>query len=503
MSSQRTTNIVVAALGGEGGGVLANWIADIASSQGWSSQMTSVAGVAQRTGATIYYIELFPEKNERQAVMSLFPTQGDVDIVIASEIGEAGRMVQRGFVSPQRTTLIASDHRVYGITEKSDLGDGTIDPNVVHEIAARAAQQFIHFDMLEMARAHGTVISATLLGSLAGSEALPFAREAFEEMIRKTGLGVEANLAAFAASYERAKSGVAVFEPAATSSTDASASEAANDAKFALPVASTTQGQVLLARIAAMPDGLQEICFHAVERLVDYQDFDYAGEYLDAVERVLAADSAAQGYAVSVELARYLALWMSFEDIARVAQIKTRASRMQKLRQEVQASDQQLLYVTEFFRPQVDEIVSFLPPALAEKVLASKAATSFLNLFTSGKRIRTNTIAAYLMLRFTASLRHRRRKSWIYAREQAQFMRWYDTVLSAVGDDYDKALVLAKSARMVKGYGATRHRTCSQMSALLDAFSKGAVASAEDLQALLDAALSDDEGLAFKGLIPA
>ncbi len=58
--------IVVAALGGEGGGVLAKWIADMADREGYLSQSTSVPGVAQRTGATIYYIEIFP-RDEAEA----------------------------------------------------------------------------------------------------------------------------------------------------------------------------------------------------------------------------------------------------------------------------------------------------------------------------------------------------------------------------------------------------------------------------------------------------
>ena len=51
--------------------------------------------------------------------MSLFPAQGDIDIAVASEIAEAGRMISRGFISPDKSVLIASDHRVFGITEKS------------------------------------------------------------------------------------------------------------------------------------------------------------------------------------------------------------------------------------------------------------------------------------------------------------------------------------------------------------------------------------------------
>ena len=68
-------------------------------------------GVAQRTGATIYYIEMAPPSDGSHAVFALMPTPGDVDVVLAAELMEAGRSVLRGLVTPDRTTLIASTHR--------------------------------------------------------------------------------------------------------------------------------------------------------------------------------------------------------------------------------------------------------------------------------------------------------------------------------------------------------------------------------------------------------
>ena len=52
--------IAILAMGGEGGGVLADWIVNLGEENGYFAQTTSVPGVAQRTGATIYYVELFP-----------------------------------------------------------------------------------------------------------------------------------------------------------------------------------------------------------------------------------------------------------------------------------------------------------------------------------------------------------------------------------------------------------------------------------------------------------
>lgn len=92
--------IAILAMGGEGGGVLADWIVNLGEENGYFAQTTSVPGVAQRTGATIYYVELFPGADNPDTpspVLALMPMPGDVDVVLASELMEAGRAVQRGF----------------------------------------------------------------------------------------------------------------------------------------------------------------------------------------------------------------------------------------------------------------------------------------------------------------------------------------------------------------------------------------------------------------------
>ena len=73
-------SLAILAMGGQGGGVLADWIVALAEAQGWAAQSTSVPGVAQRTGATIYYIEMAPPQGRRcNRCFALMPTPGDVD----------------------------------------------------------------------------------------------------------------------------------------------------------------------------------------------------------------------------------------------------------------------------------------------------------------------------------------------------------------------------------------------------------------------------------------
>jgi indolepyruvate ferredoxin oxidoreductase beta subunit len=79
-----TITLLINAMGGEGGGVLTGWIVAAAREAGLAVQATSVPGVAQRTGATTYYIEMAqPDRRGRAPVFALVPVAGQVDIVLA------------------------------------------------------------------------------------------------------------------------------------------------------------------------------------------------------------------------------------------------------------------------------------------------------------------------------------------------------------------------------------------------------------------------------------
>jgi len=160
---ERPITILIAALGGEGGGVLADWIIAAATARDYPVQSTSIPGVAQRTGATTYYVEIYPAKiselGARRPVLTLTPAPCYVDVMVASELIEAGRAMQNGFVTRDRTTLIASTHRVYTVAEKMQMGDGRFDSAVVLKAARELAKRAILFDMQAQANAAATVIS--------------------------------------------------------------------------------------------------------------------------------------------------------------------------------------------------------------------------------------------------------------------------------------------------------------------------------------------------------
>ncbi|MEY8839042.1 indolepyruvate oxidoreductase subunit beta family protein, partial [Cribrihabitans sp. XS_ASV171] len=280
---EKIITLAALAVGGQGGGVLTNWIVEVAEANGYRAQSTSVAGVAQRTGATIYYIEMCRDTG-RMPVFALSPAVGDVDILMACELMEGGRAIMRGFVTPGRTTMIASTHRIPAVAEKIAPGDGRANGPEVLEAMGIAADQVVAFDMETIAKQAGSVISASMLGALAGSGALPFPRDTYEEVIRKSGRGVEASLRAFGEAYEVAKGEktAPVLEQPPEPTAPA----------LSIPEKLRAKWEALEARVARLPAPAQEMTRAGLAKVVDYQDVEYGAQYLDMVEQVAALDAA-------------------------------------------------------------------------------------------------------------------------------------------------------------------------------------------------------------------
>jgi indolepyruvate ferredoxin oxidoreductase beta subunit len=355
----RSINIIVAALGGEGGGVLSDWLIAAAATEGLPVQSTSIPGVAQRTGATTYYLEIFPHRlaaTDRRPILALTPTPADIDVVAASELVEAGRALQNGYVTPQRTTLIASTNRVFAIGEKSAMADGRFASDRILKAAETLAQRAILFDMAATAQTAGAPINAVLFGALIGSGALPISRASAEQAIRQTKKSVEANLRGFAAGVD-ASQRAAADDPASTPSRK--------------PARAGTDELVASAR-ASLPPAVHDVVELGIERLVDYQGAAYADLFVRRLSPVarLEARVEAADFAVTRETARFLALWMSYEDVIRVADLKTRAERLDRVRDDVGARDRDIVQVTDFLKPGIDELCSILPPRLGRALLA-------------------------------------------------------------------------------------------------------------------------------------
>ena len=550
VSGEPVRTVLIAALGGEGGGVLSNWLVDAALADGRTVQATSVPGVAQRTGATTYYLEIGPripgnanpgspsaEGSEQVAanspgvprpVLALLPTPGNVDLLVASELLEAGRAAQQGMITPDRTTVIASTHRTFAIGEKSAMGDGRFHDGRVRRAVQELSRRHVLADLGAVAERVGTFLSSVLLGTVAGSGALPIPGEQLRASIERAGIAVDSNLRGFDAGVElvRRAASKAPQQRAAANRDVASAGNAGGKSPVRLP-------KTLAPRLESLPGPVREIARLGVERTLDFQDLRYARQYLDRVEHMLREGPRAgsrrtgqhpearvspesdsprevpfdnEGSLEAVrEAARHLAVWMCFEDIIRVADLKTRRSRMDRVRAEVRAKPDQPVVITEFLKPGVDEWCSLFPAWLGGIVRRAADRGGWRHRFKLGLRLRSSSVSGYLMLWMLARLRFLRRGMSRYREEQDRIESWLARVQEAFSTSPALALETAKCANLVKGYGETRERGIRSFERTLACLEMCAGTPEPDssLRALREAALADPEGARLEAAISA
>jgi indolepyruvate ferredoxin oxidoreductase, beta subunit len=488
----RPITMLLCALGGEGGGVLAEWLVDAARHAGLPAQSTSIPGVAQRTGATTYYLEIYPlvaaQSPSANPIFSLNPVPGALDVLVSSELLETVRQASNGMVSPARTRVITSSARALTTHERMQMGDGRVDHGQLRKVVELLSQRCDLFDMNALAQQHGTVVSAVMLGAIAGSGVLPVSREIYEAVIRKGERGVEASLRGFAAAYTRLQTGV--------------------DAKPHTQEAPAVSHS-LDPRAAAFPAAAQATIALGIARMEEYQGAAYASLYLQRLQRVLDAEntkdaSAVQGHAITTETARWLALWMAFDDIVRVADLKARASRAARVHAEVKAEAEQIVRVYDHFKPGVPEFAAMLPDALATRLLRwdTQRQQKGLPPFALKLKVRTDGVVGMLALRALAGMKSLRPHGSRYAQEQALIEAWLKGVTLGTRAHWPLGHELAQCGRLIKGYGSTNERGKANLLHILEHLAiKIDFPSLEDRTTAIaqarKAALADEAGTAL------
>jgi indolepyruvate ferredoxin oxidoreductase, beta subunit len=499
LATDKPLAIAILAMGGQGGGVLADWIVALAESQGWIAQTTSVPGVAQRTGATIYYVEMLRVRPGSRPVLSLMPTPGDVDVVLAAEWMEAGRSMLRGLTTPDKTVLITSTHRAYAVVEKIHGGDGAGDPGVVTDAADFATKRVISFDMETLAAANGGVISAALFGALAASGTLPFERDAFEATIKSGGKGIEASLRTFDAAFVHVRE--APRDPVRAAREKLLPAAPRSD-----PVAAL---DALLGRLRSeVPAPAQATAYAALRKLVDYQDAAYCLEYLDELARAAAADRAAGGEARGFELtvlaAKYIAQAFAYDDPIRVADLKTRASRFARVRADIGATPDAIMRVSEFMHPRAEEVCATMPSALGSWLTARPRVYRLLDkLVNRGRRVQSSDIFGFTQLWCVSALRPWRRRLLRHQQECAHREAWLASTLPRTASNYALACEMLRARKLVKGYSDTHSRGQSKFDRVMSAAST--LAAREDggawMNRLIRAAEKDEDGALLDGAL--
>lgn len=501
MTAHQTTqpiSLLLCALGGEGGGVLKDWLVDVAHRAGHAAQATSVPGVAQRTGATTYYVEIHPQPIPamagRKPVFGLNPLPGQLDVLVASELLEAARQVTNGMTTAERTLVIASSARALTVAEKMAMGDGRRPATELQSVIQQHSRAHHFVDMAALSQQAGTVISAVMLGTIAASGVLPFNRRDYETVIGGDSPSAQASLRGFALGYDAIQ--------AQAQQTAWLASVMAPAAERAAQAAGSTLD------LADFPEAARRLITLGSERLADYQDERYARRYRDRLLAVWTAEQAADpqgthGGAITAEMARWLALWMAFDDVVRVADLKSRRQRWERVARETKARPGDLLKVYDHFKPGIPELAGLLPSALARVLLAwdRRRVQRGLPPWSMPLKVATHSVVGVLALRGLAGMRRLRPWGSRFQHEQALIESWWQAVINGSREDWTLGHELAQCGRLIKGYGSTNERGKDNLLHIINHVAltpgKAAVERAQAVAAARQAALADEGGKAL------
>ncbi|MFA0759589.1 MAG: hypothetical protein NOOUEUKL_002269 [Candidatus Fervidibacter sp.] len=460
--------VLIAAVGGQGGQLFAQWLFDAAKIAGFAPVGVGLPGLSQREGATVYYLEFFA-RPEETVLFSPFPEKGRVQVLIGLELLELLRVLREGYLADDGA-VVGSTHRVLTADEKLPLKGGFVTAEQAMPLLRRGAKHCVVFDAVQAAGLAGLserAANAILFGALAVSGILPFPPDAFRHAIEHYGVAVAFNLRAFEFGMRFQE-----WQAQLRESDDAAADEWASLPEPKLPTDIQRRMETL-----SVDDELAMTLRYAARWLCHYQDAHYFARYLDCVQDIYERDAGREtrderqeNFLVTKEVARILALRMAYEDAVRVAQLKTQRQRFERLRKEHRISEDTVYRVVDFFSPDWDELTGLLPFGTGGRGTREAADNELPELPTQAEelrrpslqlRVETSSLTGFFLLKLLQWLKPWRPYSQRFKREWAAITEWLDAVKQALDKDYDLAFLIARSGEMVRGYGRTRRKTLS------------------------------------------
>jgi indolepyruvate ferredoxin oxidoreductase beta subunit len=453
----RACRVLIGTVGGQGGGVLSDWLVHGMLESGWGATSIGLLGLSQRAGTVTYYCEGAPGRGV-QRVTSMFAAPGEVDLVIGQELLELGRMLAAGFAAPH-AVIIGNSSRYLTTAEKMPAEGGIYDTSIIVEAARQLApERHYLFDAQRLVVEAGLPplsSNAILLGAAVASPVLNLAREGFHAAIRRSEVNVKANIAAFDLGYDRVRDGTLPRMMVSGVKLPQKADEIARQRLSAIegPDAQFAYRKLVDRCAGELPAEVMTVLAEALYRLIDFQDVRYAEDYIGRLNTMAARGLAAQK--LLAVYARHLANWLTYEDASRVAQLKTRRRRFAGIEEEYGLNGQRYV-VVDYLVPDTEQVLGGLPAGLA-RFIESIGRRLFRN-FDRLKfplRIKTSTVVGYWLMRMIAAQRRFRRGSLRHGQELLLIARWEAAIAQQL-DHPDFAELAADAARVVKGYGRTR-----------------------------------------------
>lgn len=462
MKRKKSLRVLIGTVGGQGGGVLSDWLIHGLLNANWNAVSIGLLGLSQRAGTVTYYCEASSDK-EVKVVNSMFAVPGDVNLFIGQELLELGRLLSSGYAS-EDCVIVGSLGRTYTTLEKMPAEAGVYDSSI---IAAAANNLSPNNNYLIDAPAFVTANNlqnltgnAFLLGVVVASEVINLPPEPFIKAIEDSEVNVKGNIQAFQLGYRMFKEGK--IHPGLNQLVDEKKLRASSNGK---PPSSTYYlAESILGNCSE--ETIQLIKF-SCDRLESYQDKRYVQSYLKMIE-----DIQGQGQVREKTINAFVknaALWLCYEDIPRVGQLKTDPDRYLKIFKEHGIDSNHIVKITDFFVPDVEQLVGMLPKPLAS--LVKKVGLLFSKDFESKSfplRIQSTSIFGYWALRFLALGRYWRRQSLRHQVEMQHFNYWFNNLRRIQDQSPAVAQIVAELGRVVKGYGHVRVKAINDVYTFID-----------------------------------
>jgi hypothetical protein len=223
-----------------------------------------------------------------------------------------------------------------------------------------------------------------------------------------------------------------------------------------------------------LPDMATTLVSDAIHLLVDYQSASYAQLYVDRLRRFIGRqDIDADTFC---EIARLMAMRMSYEDPIRIAQLKLAELDSGAVR--APSTD------VKTFR--LDELIDSLPAAVAERALEALNMAGWLHKQVS---IPFSTASRWGVrrLKLEAGLKRWRQFSTRSEQERLWVERWLHMISRSMVKQPDATPAIVETATMVQGYGDVYRQGLADWHAIIDGLAKPTFDGALPLSDLSDA----------------
>jgi uncharacterized protein DUF6537 len=213
-----------------------------------------------------------------------------------------------------------------------------------------------------------------------------------------------------------------------------------------------------------LPEGLPEpvmaAASDAIHLLIDYQGPSYAHLYVHRLRRFIGKQGVDD--AMLTEIARLMAVRMSYEDPIRIAQLK-----LTELNDRPGAPAGSV----DIKKFRLEELIGALPAMIAEYIID---AVEWLGWGHKRVSIRFSTASRFGIrrLRIEAGLRRWRLFSLRYTRERVWVERWLHMIDRSLSKQPQAAPAIVQSATMIEGYGTVYRQGMADWNAIIDGLVK-------------------------------